>query len=415
MFATLTLGSRPPAASLAGARRLFRASPIISRPALPSLLRNTTTTTTHKPPQEPFVIAVLPSRRLYHHERPPPPPLEIHKAPGRDPRNPYGYTPYNNEHYIRLQAAKPLPTPSGISIGAVVAMAIGSALIFYFSNLETVPVSGRTRFNVYSRESVEKISEMEYKRLLADLEEQGARMLSDWDPRTRMVKRVMKRLIPKSGMTEEGEEEKEWEVYVIDDPHQANAFVLPGGKVFVFTGLLGLARNESAVAAVLGHEIAHNLAEHVGERLSGDIGSNIMMFSLLVLGGVFGLGPFLWWFAGRRFVDVAFGYPMSRMQESEADYIGLMMMAEACYDPEEAVRFWARMESAGAGNGVVPEWGSTHPSNVSRIKNIREWLPEAMEKRERSGCYAAGGGGMGSFADAFREAMRRGRIVVIPG
>ncbi|KAK4168878.1 peptidase family M48-domain-containing protein [Cladorrhinum sp. PSN259] len=401
MFATLRL--RPPPAPIAGTCRLLHVTPVTPKPI-------STRITTSKPAPStthPRVPPLL--QRSYHHQPPehlPPPPLQTHRPPPRDPRNPYGYTTYNNDHYVRLQAAKPLPTPSGLSITGVIAIAAGSALIFYFSNLETVPVSGRTRFNVYSRESVLKISEMEHKRMLESLKEQGARILGDWDPRTMLVKRVMRRLIPYSGLQEE-----DWEVYVIDDAHQANACVLPGGKVFVFTGILSLARNESAIAAVLGHEIAHNLAEHVGERLSAEISTNIVMFSLLMLGGVVGIGPLVWWLAGSMFNDIAFGYPMSRMQESEADYIGLMMMSEACYDPEEAARFWARMEMAGAGNGMVPEWGSTHPSNVNRIKKIREWLPEALEKREKSDCSATG---IRSFAEAFREALRRGQIVVVP-
>lgn len=146
----------------------------------------------------------------------------------------------------------------------------------------------------------------------------------------------------------------------MDDPRTANAFVLPGGKVYVFSGILNLARNDSGLATVLGHEIAHNLADHHGERLSQDIGASIVLWSLVILGGAFGLGTVIMHFFGSYFLNVAFGFPMSRLQESEADYIGLMMMAEACYDPREAVGFWARMEMATGQE--VPEWMSTHPT-----------------------------------------------------
>jgi predicted Zn-dependent protease len=200
---------------------------------------------------------------------------------------------------------------------------------------------------------------MEYKRLLWDLERNGVRILPEWDPRTVRVRRVMERLIPFSGLVEE--EGEKWEVYVVDDPRMVNAFVLPGGRVFVFTGILGLAGSDSGLATVLGHEIAHNVAGHHGERLSQDIGASIALWSLVILGGAFGLGPFLMHFFGSRFLDVAFGLSMSRMQEREADYIGLMMMAEACYDPREAVKFWARMEMA-TREQEVPEWMSTHPT-----------------------------------------------------
>ncbi|KAL2190812.1 hypothetical protein L209DRAFT_747150 [Thermothelomyces heterothallicus CBS 203.75] len=335
-------------------------------------------------------------RRFYNYHR---------RGDGNRETSPPPYDPEHRE--ARLREAKPLfhwrgfralNTPSTYT---VVAVAVSGALIFYFSNLETVPVSGRTRFNVYSPESVKKAGEMEHKRLLWELEQRGARLLPDWDPRTIRVKRVMARLIPFSGMQDEN-----WEVYVVDDPRTANAFVLPGGKVYVFSGILGLARNDSGLATVLGHEVAHNLADHHGERLSQDIGASIVLWSLVILGGAFGLGPIIMHFFGSRFLDVAFGFPMSRLQESEADYIGLMMMAEACYDPREAVGFWARMERATGQE--VPEWMSTHPTNMNRIKKIQEWLPQAMEKRAKSDCSTTA-----SFADLFRQALRTGQAVIV--
>ncbi|KAK3945917.1 peptidase family M48-domain-containing protein [Diplogelasinospora grovesii] len=306
----------------------------------------------------------------------------------------------------RIRHAKPLFTNANVkrvvrspSTHAIVILAIVGAFVFYFSHLETVPVSGRTRFNVYSRDSVRQAGEMQYKMLLYDLERQGARILSDWDPRTIRVKRVMQKLIPFSGMHDE-----DWEIFVIDDPRTANAFVLPGGKVFVFSGILPLARNDSGLATVLGHEIAHNLADHVGERMSQSIGTNILLYSLIILAGAFGAGPLAMQIFGSRFLEVAFGHPMSRKQESEADYIGLMMMAEACYDPTEAMAFWARMEKAQAGE--MPEWMSTHPSNENRIKKIQEWLPKALEKRAQSDCTTTT-----AFADLFRQALERGVMI----
>jgi len=172
----------------------------------------------------------------------------------------------------------------------------------------------------------------------------------------------------------------------------ANAFVLPGGKVFVFSGILPLASNDSALAAVLGHEIAHNVADHVGERMSQSIGTNIVLYSAMALVGFLGFGPMLMHFVGSRFLDVTFGNPMSRLQESEADYIGLMMMSEACYDPSEAIQFWARMEAAKK-EQEIPEWLSTHPS-VGRLAGAKlglEWFTDDLDrmlhgfKRSKSG------------------------------
>lgn len=146
----------------------------------------------------------------------------------------------------------------------------------------------------------------------------------------------------------------------------ANAFVLPGGKVFVHSGILNVARNEAAVAAVLGHEIAHNAASHAAERLSAAWVGNLTIGSLFFLAGALpGLALFgAWTFVGGFFLqDLLFYLPMDRKQESEADCIGLMMMAEACYDPREAVGFWQRMERIQKmGGQEVPEMLSTHPS-----------------------------------------------------
>lgn len=149
-----------------------------------------------------------------------------------------------------------------------------------------------------------------------------------------------------------------------DGPGNANAFILPGGKVFVYSGILRITRSEDGLAAVLGHEIAHNLAQHHGERMSATIGPNMLMYGLILMtapvpGAFFALQALGGWL-----LDTLFGRPMSRKMESEADYIGLMLMAEACYDPREAIHFWRRMERVvKAGEAVeIPEWMSTHPS-----------------------------------------------------
>lgn len=322
----------------------------------------------------------------------------------------------------------------------VALVAIAAAFAFYFSNIQTVPVSGRRRFNCFSKNFVEAVAEQQVRRVIWEVEHQGGRFLPAWDPRVRMVGRVMERLIPVSGM-----EDAQWEIRVIDD-RTANAFVLPGGKVFVHSGLLSVARNEDGLAAVLGHEIAHNLADHVGERMSGSIGTDVLLGAAILLTG--GLAAIATWALGNRVLDVLFGRPMGRRQESEADYIGLMMMAEACYDPRVALDFWRRMERMQ--QLEPPEWLSTHPSvcptvllstapvpcdfriafvythilpklddidanlsrpqNHNRIQKIAEWMPQALEKRQLSDCH-----GTTAFADAFRKALDQGYIITTSG
>ncbi|OAA33540.1 Peptidase M48 [Moelleriella libera RCEF 2490] len=277
----------------------------------------------------------------------------------------------------RLRSARPLVphsiahrfTSAGSSRGsqAVAAAAVVAAVAFYLYNSQTVPVTGRRRFNFLSDAYVERAHRRDVEAVIRAVHDQGGRFLSDWDPRTVVVKRVMKRLIPLSGLPEQ-----EWEIHVIADDRTANAFVLPGGKVFVCSGLIPVCRTEDGLAAVLGHEIAHNTASHAAERLSAAwIGSLTAGSCFFLAGALPGLALFaLWNVVGGFYIqDLLYYLPMGRKQESEADYIGLMMMAEACYDPRQAIAFWQRMESisraATGGDAAaeqVPEMLSTHPS-----------------------------------------------------
>lgn len=253
---------------------------------------------------------------------------------------------------------------------------------FYIYNLETVPVSGRKRFNIVPNATEASQGQQMY---AATMQEFSGRIMSPLSREHRLVKGVLNRLIPHSGL--EGEE---WEVHVIDD-EMKNAFVIPGGKVFVFRGILDVCNyTESGVASVLGHEIAHNVAHHAAERMSQSaILVPIAIGASLMLGVDPGIGSYM--------SKIAFELPGSRSQESEADYIGLLMMADACYDPEAAVELWGRMEAEEKGQ-APPQFMSTHPSSHGRMERIKEWLPEARERAERSGCA-----GMGGFASAFRK------------
>lgn len=137
------------------------------------------------------------------------------------------------------------------------------------------------------------------------MQEFGNRLMPKYTDEYKMVARVMKRLIPHSGL--EGEE---WEVHVINDPMK-NAFVIPGGKVFVFRGILDVAKSDEGLAAVLGHEIAHNVAHHAAERIS----LNVWMFPLVLIAWMFGIDPGI----GNFLLNLTFELPGSRAQESEAD------------------------------------------------------------------------------------------------
>ena len=163
-----------------------------------------------------------------------------------------------------------------------------------------------------------------------------------------------------------------------------NAFVIPGGKVCVFSGILDICQDDDGLAAVLGHEIAHNVAHYAAERMSkSNILLGVVMAGFLLIGIDPGIGNLL--------TEFAFTRPGSRSQESEADYIGLLMMSESCYRPEAAMELWARMEEEEQNS--PPQFMSTHPSNHNRLEQIRGWLPEAEAKRDGSECSSMNGFG----------------------
>lgn len=153
---------------------------------------------------------------------------------------------------------------------------------------------------------------------------------------------------------------RECSVVVVNLIAEANAFVLPGGKVFVYTGILSIAQTDDGLAAILGHEIAHNVARHAAEAMSQNLifvaPLRLLLLGLDYSGYTMGLARIL----GDTIMGLGVVRPASRKQESEADYIGLMIMAKACYDPNAAVGVWQRMEQAEVAQ--TPEWLSTHPS-----------------------------------------------------
>ncbi len=178
-----------------------------------------------------------------------------------------------------------------------------------------------------------------------------------------------------------------WEFAVIEDEEQVNAFALPGGKVAVFTGLLKYTKTEAGLATVMAHEVAHALQRHGAERYSRGILEQIGQLGALAGAAVGGVDPGLAIGAMSAY-GVGVALPNSRDQETEADFIGLQLMAKAGYDPKEAVPFWERMSGCPRkmigkfcfrSQNAIPEFLSTHPSDVTRINQIEAWIPQAMQ------------------------------------
>lgn len=194
-----------------------------------------------------------------------------------------------------------------------------------------------------------------------------------------MVKRVVSRVAKATGTAGR---DFDWQVSLIQD-RQINAFCLPGGKIVVYTGIIPVAENEAALATVLGHEMAHATSRHGAQRIFEQnlaqtaitgVAASLSDMDYDKQRAVMGaLG------AGAQFGVLM---PFSRKHESEADHIGLIYMARGGYDPQESVRFWKRMENAG--QSQPPEFLSTHPSHGTRIQQLEEWMPQALEEYKRA-------------------------------
>lgn len=201
------------------------------------------------------------------------------------------------------------------------------------------------------------------------------------------VQRVAKRIIAAAKQSKYAAlaNKFSWDVKVIKDDKTKNAWALPGGKMAVYTGIFPEAKNENGLAAIMGHEVVHALARHGAERQS-----QIQLGQLVVLGAAIGLEAKQASDTNKRLAMAALGLglqvgvllPYSRSHESEADYIGLLLAAQAGYDPRESVRLWQRM--AQASQGAPPEFLSTHPGHDTRIADLNRWMPEAMAIYERS-------------------------------
>lgn len=264
---------------------------------------------------------------------------------------------------------------SGLAIA--LPLVIGLAFVgfqYCSSEKQTVPIIGREQKVGMSDDQQMQLGAQYYDQFLQ--QESGAVVTSG--PEFELVTEVTDRLIV---VAAEFKPEFEWEVSLVDSP-QANAFCLPGGKMVVYSGILDPARTPEGLATVLGHEVAHALAEHGAERIfrqqltdtavqfaAGAFADDPVEFRNIA--GLLGAGA-----------QVGLSLPWSRDQESEADRIGLILMARAGFDPRTAVGFWERMTDATEGQKRPSEYLSTHPESSTRIQQIEGWLPEALEEYE---------------------------------
>ena len=248
----------------------------------------------------------------------------------------------------------------------------------------TVPITGRKQLTLIPKSQILPLSFDNYQQVLNESQ------LSDNQEQTAMIKNVgakiqqaVEKYMAENNMSDLIDGYK-WEFNLIKNDTLVNAWCMPGGKVAFYTGIMPICQDEAGVAVVMGHEVAHAVARHGGERMSQGL--------VQQLGGV-ALSVALQdkpeetqqLFNTAYAVGTTYGamLPYSRLHESEADKLGLIFMAMAGYDPHEAPEFWERMKANSRG-GAPPEWMSTHPSHETRIENLNDYIPKAMKYYNKS-------------------------------
>ncbi|MFO1474067.1 MAG: M48 family metallopeptidase [Lysobacterales bacterium] len=267
----------------------------------------------------------------------------------------------------------------------------GYAAYYWFSNRSTDPYTGETV-------TIDKnISPEDEKALGLQAYQEILQQEQPVDPNSqisRQVREITQRLIAKIPQVEDAlaaehgmqaphiERSFDWDVNVLQSD-QVNAFCLPGGKIAVYTGLVPVAQNADAMSIVLGHEISHALLRHGAQRMTQQKLEQVGQMA----GAMSGMSQ-----QSMQAVMAVYGYghslPYARKQETQADEFGLMLAAAACFNPQEAIPLWERMDSQSGGQ-APPEFASDHPSAGTRIQDLQRLMPKAMEYRQKF-CSAAG-------------------------
>jgi len=261
------------------------------------------------------------------------------------------------------------------------------SIVFVFSlvSCSTVKMTGRKQFNMVPNSQIFPASFAQYNGFIQE------HKLSSDASQSERVKRIGNRLIKavntyyKKNGWEQDLKDYKWEVNLVDDP-QMNAFCMPGGKIVYYTGLLKVTTTDDEIAAVMGHEISHALANHGAERMSMTYGQQLgAVLTMLATAKAKPEDQKKWMAAYGYGSQLGVMLPYSRKHESEADKMGQIIMAIAGYNPDAAPEVWVKMSKLG--RQQPPEFLSTHPSNERRMNNLRKWAPEAKNIAREYGVY----------------------------
>ncbi len=246
-------------------------------------------------------------------------------------------------------------------------------IFIIISGCTTVPITARRQLTLIPNQQIISLSRLEYKKVLKENKlSKNNSQLQSIEKVGRKIANAVNDFLHENDM----KGDFKWEFNLINNDKIENAWCMPGGKIAFYTGILKYTKDETGIATVMGHEVAHAIAKHSNERMSQALIAN---FGTAILSKTMQSKPVKTQKAFHTAIGLGtkFGVvlPFSRLQESEADRIGLILMAKAGYDPQQAVEFWKRMKASK--NKTVPEFISTHPSDEHRIKNIESHLIEA--------------------------------------
>ena len=249
---------------------------------------------------------------------------------------------------------------------------------------KTNPFTGKKMVNMYSNSQLFPMAFQQYDQFLS--ENKVIKGTKEAEMITRVGQRIAtaaERWLNANGY--EGYlKDYKWEYNLVDDK-AVNAWCMPGGKIVFYTGILPIAENETAIAAIMGHEVAHALADHGGQRMTaGTVQQAGAIGVAVATGGKSAEEQQLWMTAYGVGSQVGGMLPFSRKHETEADKIGLLISSIAGYNPEEAPKLWERMKTASGGK-APPEFLSTHPSNDTRIQTLKELIPFVKGEAKKFG------------------------------
>ncbi|XP_040263285.1 metalloendopeptidase OMA1, mitochondrial [Bufo bufo] len=272
-----------------------------------------------------------------------------------------------------------------VSLGAA---ALGILFIlFYFTNLEETPVTGRSRLLVFRKEDYDLLTSLEYENMMEEFKDA---ILPAQSKLHQLVQKVVDHLITCNRDLAEVSK-IQWTVHVVDKPEVINAYVLPNGQIFVFTGMLNAVKDIDQLSFILGHELAHAILDHTAERAS--VNHFLDFLFLISLAMIWAICPMdslavVGQWVQSKLREFLFDRPYNRTLEAEADKVGLELAAKACVDVRASSVFWKQMEviDAIAGLPRVPEWLSTHPSHENRAEHLDRLIPKAIKLRESCNC-----------------------------